>query len=156
VRSSSSGSLLASLAVGLLALQLAVAVPWALRKSAGAGLQMIHVAGETPSAKRARTYGPAYVGAIEEIRRKIPPDGAYVLLNGSPEDVGAPIWVKFDLAPRRAVYLGNVQDLGNVDRLRRRIPRAARWFVIAYGSYGRPVLVERYKFMRQFRERRGA
>jgi hypothetical protein len=144
---------LAVLAVGLLALHLSVAVPWALRKSAGAGLQMIHVAGETPSAKRSRTYGPDYVRAIAEIRRTIPPDGAYVLLNGSPEDVGAPIWVKFDLAPRRAVYLGNAKDVGSLDRFRRRIPRAARWVVIAYTSYGRPVLVERYKFLRQLRER---
>jgi hypothetical protein len=151
-----SPSPLAVLAVGLFAVHLAVAVPWALRKSAGAGLQMIRVAGETPFAKRSRTYGPAYVSAIEEIRRTIPPDGAYVLLNGSPEDVGAPIWVKFDLAPRRALYLGNAKDLRTIERFRRRIPRAARWVVIAYGSYEPPVLVERYKFMQQLRERRGA
>ena len=111
---------------------------------------------ETPRQQRARNFGPGYVQAIEQIRRTIPVDGAYLLINGhgSPEE-GGPIWVKFDLAPRRAVYLGKLEDLGNADRLRRRMPRAARWVVIARGVYDPPVLVERYRFVRQLEERTG-
>jgi hypothetical protein len=147
---------LTRLALALLALHLAVALPRALLRSAREGWGMIVHRNETPFQQRVRTFGPAYVHAIEQIRRTIPPDGAYLLINAHPDvEEGGPIWVKFDLAPRRAVYLGKLQDLGDADRLRRRVPRAARWVVIAYGAYDPPVLVERYRFMRQIRERNG-
>lgn len=147
----SSGRLVSSLALALFAAWLAVAVPWSLLKAARSGRLALRVAGETPLEMRQRTYGPVYAEAIEEIRRTIPPDGAYILINGNPEEEGGPLWVKYDLAPRRAVFLGKLHELDDVERLRKRFPRAARWVVIAHGSYGRPQLIERFRFIRQLR-----
>lgn len=150
----SSGPLVSSLALGLFAAYLAVAVPWALFKSAQSGRLALRVAGETPLEERSRTYGPDYARAIEEIRRTIPRDGAYLLVNGDPREEGGPLWVKFDLAPRRAVFLGKLNELDDIERVRKRIPRAARWVVIAYGPYRRPELIERFRFIRGLRSQR--
>ena len=155
----SSGPLVSSLALGLFVAYLAVAVPWALLKAARSVLTSSRVAGETPLEERSRSYGPAYANAIEEIRRTVPPDGAYLLVNGDPKEEGGPLWVKFDLAPRRAVFLGKLNELDDIDRVRKRIPRAARWVVIAHGPYRRPELIERFRFIRGLRrqkERPGA
>lgn len=149
-------SRLVSLALVLLAIQLTVALPRALLRSAHEGRSLIVNRKETPFQQRVRTFGSGYVEAIEQIRRTIPADGAYLLINGhGGVEEGGPIWVKFDLAPRRAVYVGKLEDLRDADRLRRRTPRAARWVVIARGAYEPPVLVERYRFMRQLEERSG-
>jgi hypothetical protein len=145
----------ASLALVLLALHLAVSIPRALRRSAQEGRNLIARRHETPYEKRVRNFGPGYAEAIEHIRRRIPPDGAYLLINTHRDfEEGGPLWVKFDLAPRRAVYLGKLDRLGSAERLRRRVPRAARWVVLAHGPYDPPVLVERYRFLRQLETRR--
>src|SRR5688572_9179565 len=92
----------ATLALALLALQLAVALPRALLRSAHEGWNLIVHRQETPFERRVRTYGAGYAQAIEEIRRTIPEDGAYLLINGhGGVEEGGPVWVKFDLAPRR-------------------------------------------------------
>ena len=146
----------ATLALALLALQLAVAVPRALLRSAREGVNLAVHWNETPYERRVRTFGPAYVQAIDRIRKTIPVDGAYVLVNAHPNvEEGAPVWVKFELAPRRAVYLGKLDKLGTAERVRRRMPRAARWVVITNGAYDPPVLVERFRFIQQFEERTG-
>ncbi|HEX3127379.1 MAG TPA: hypothetical protein VH394_08620 [Thermoanaerobaculia bacterium] len=149
-------SFLATLALALLALQLAVAVPRALLRSAREGSNLLAHWSETPYERRVRTFGPGYAQAIEKIRRTIPVDGAYALINAHPDvEEGGPVWVKFDLAPRRAVYLGKLDEVGSAERLRRRMPRAARWVVITYGAYDPPVLIERFRFIRQIEERKG-
>lgn len=148
-----SGRLFSSLALVLFLAWLAVAVPWALLKAGRSALLSLRVRGETPLQERLRTYGPAYANAIEEIRRTIPRDGAYLLVNGDPKEEGGPLWVKFDLAPRRAVFLGKLNELDDIERLRKRFPRAARWVVIAYGPYRKPQLIERFRFIRQLRQR---
>jgi hypothetical protein len=146
----------ATLALALLALQLAVALPLALARSAREGWHLIDHRNETPYDRRVRTFGPAYVEAVEKIRRTIPADGAYLLINANPDaEAGGPIWVKFDLAPRRAVYLGMLDGLGKADRVRRRSPRAARWVVITRGGTDPPILLERRVFLRQLEERTG-
>lgn len=150
----SSGPLISSLALALFAAYLAVATPWALLKAARSALLSLRVAGETPLEKRLRTYGPMYANGIERIRRTVPEDGAYLLVNGDPREEGGPLWVKFDLAPRRAVFLGKLHEIDDVDRLRKRIPRAARWVVIAYGPYRQPELIERFRFVKQIKNQR--
>lgn len=147
------GSVFATVALVLFGLFLAVAVPWAGYKSARAVWHALHQLDETPYQARSRTFGPGYTDSIAEIRRTIPPGGAYLLLNGDDRDEGGPIWVRFDLAPRRAVYLGKLKDVTTADRLRRRAPKAARWVIIARGPYHPPVLIERFRFMRQLRTR---
>lgn len=151
----SSGSLISSLALGLFVVYLAVATPWALLKAARSALLSFRVAGETPLEERLRTYGPMYSNGIEKIRRTIPENGAYLLINGDPKEEGGPLWVKFDLAPRRAVFLGKLDEIDDADRLRKRIPRAARWVVIAYGPYGQPELIERFRFVKRIQEQQG-
>lgn len=149
----SSRSILATLALGLFAVHLALSLQQAARVAAGTGVLAYRLLGEPASEERSRAYGAEYVRAIDEIRRTIPPDGAYVLITAAPEVDGAHFWVKFDLAPRRAVFLGELGSLQPVDRLRRRMPRAARWVVIAYDSYRPPVLIERFRFIQE-RQRR--
>lgn len=149
-------SLLAALALGLFALYLIASISWAALNTAKTIVLMVRVRNETPFQERSRSYSPEYAEGIEAIRRTIPRDGAYLLINGTPEELGGPFWVKFDLAPRRAVFLGDLGKLGNIDRLRRRMPRAARWVVIAYGPYGRPAVIERYKFVQGLKGRGGA
>lgn len=149
----SSGSLLASLALGLFAVYLAVALLGAAHDTGRNLALMYYTRGETPFQERARSYSPEYAEGIAAIRRTIPPDGAYLLINGTPEEKGGPFWAKFDLAPRRAVFLGELGKLDDTRSLRRRMPRAARWVVITHGPYGRPVLIERYKFVRSLQGR---
>lgn len=145
----SSRAILPTLALGLFAVFLASSIFEAARVAFGTGRLAYTFRGEPPSQERSHAYGPEYVRAIEEIRRRIPRDGAYVLVSAAPENEGAALWVKFDLAPRRAVYLGELHTLQPVDRLRKRMPRAARWVVIAYESYRPPVLMERFRFVQE-------
>lgn len=147
-------SLLATLALGLFAVFLAASLFRAAVESVQKGVLMYRLRGETPLQERSRCYGAAYTREIEAIRRTIPPGGAYILINGDSGEHGGPFWVKFDLAPRRAYYLGELDKLENVERLRGRIPRAARWVVIAYGPYRRPVLMERHELVQGSKKRR--
>jgi len=144
---------LARLALGVFAVYLAVSISRAAIETAKNGILLYTLRGETPFQERARCYGPVYTHEIEKIRQTIPRDGAYILINGDPLEQGGPLWIKFDLAPRRAVYVGELDKLERVERLKKRMPRAARWVVIAYGPYRRPVLIERYKFVQEREER---
>lgn len=147
---------LAWLALALLAVHLGVTLPRALRRSVLEIRNLVEVRHQTPFEKRARNFTPGYVQAIERIRREIPPDGAYLLINAHPDfEEGGPLWIKFDLAPRRAVYLGKLDEIGNARRLRRRMPRAARWVILARGPYEPPVLIERHRFLRELEARTG-
>lgn len=147
------GSLFSSLALLLLAVHLAVSLAWTSGRSFHRVSHGFANLGESAREKRVRAFGPGYVDAIETIRRTLPRDAAYVLINGDPEDEGGPLWVKFDLAPRRAVFLGRLRDDEDGSRLRKRMPRAARWVVIAYGEDRPPLLLERHEFVRRLRER---
>ena len=151
-----SRSVLPTLALGLFAVHLALSMSRAAVDTARSGLLLLEARGETPYEERLRAYGSEYIRAIEEIRRTIPEDGAYILISGVSEAEGAPYWVKYDLAPRRAVYLGELRSLQPVNRLRKRLPRAARWVVIAYDSYRPPVLIERFKFIQERKRREDA
>lgn len=149
----SSNSILSTLALALFAVYLAYSVFEAMRSSVWTVCLLYDLRGQSTAEERALVYGAEYVRAIAEIRRKIPRDGAYVLISAVPENEGAPLWVKFELAPRRAVYLGELASLQPVERLRNRVPRAARWVVIAYGGYRPPVLIERFRFMQEWKRR---
>lgn len=142
-----------ALALGLFASFLAVALPAALERSEELVEQAIEHSGETVIEKRSRVWGALYTQRIEEIRRLIPPEEPYVLVNGDAVDHGAPIWVRFDLAPRRAVLLQR-RALHPPRLARRRIPGAARWVVVAYQER-LPELIETSRFLRHLeREKR--
>ncbi len=96
-------------------------------------MSFVH-AGESPLAERSREMGAPYAREIEEIRRIIPSDGAYALVDGDGAELGGAVWVRFDLEPRRAVLLGLRKDLPRSADLRRRIPPEAQWVVVAYAE----------------------
>jgi hypothetical protein len=53
--------------------------------------------------------GQDYVAAIRRIRAELPEDSEYLLLGGTQE--GADVFVRFDLAPRRAIFGGAIADI---------------------------------------------
>lgn len=112
--------------------------------------QAVALMGEDGAAARRRVQGADYMDAIEQIRRTIPRDGEYLLVDGGEERQAASVWVRFDLAPRRARFLGALRALPEPDLLAARMPPSSRWVVIAF--YGRPpVLIDRETFLLQMR-----
>ena len=143
-------SLPATFALALFGLLLAVSLAW----STGRAVRRIYwahlYAGETPLEERSRQFDPQYALAVEEIRRTIPPHGVYALVDADPVEEGSVLWVRFDLAPRRAVLLGFLHDLKNPRIVRERLIREVRWVIVA--SVRRPpVLYERRAFLRELR-----
>jgi hypothetical protein len=134
--------------LALMAVHVGLAGSLALARSARHLLQAVHEIGEDPASVRRRVFGAGYVAAIEEIRRAIPPDGAYLLVDGQEREEGALYWVRFDLAPRRAHLLGRLEDLPSAADLRRRRMRDARFVVISYGRGRPPRLLRRSELIR--------
>jgi hypothetical protein len=131
---------------------LTVSLPDALERPDDFIEQAIDRSGETRIEERSRSWGEHYTQRIEQIRRVIPPDGVYILVNGDRIDRGAPIWVRFDLAPRRAVLLTR-RHLNRPRVVWRKVPGVARWVVVA--AEGRlPELIEKSRFLRHLKERR--
>lgn len=140
--------LLSRVALVVLAVHLAVAVPFALARSARRLLAAARHLDETPREARQRAFGAAYVAAIEEARRAIPEDGVYLLVDAQEQEEGAPFWVRFDLTPRRALFLGKLSELPPPPELRRRLPARARVVVLATGGRRAPAVLDRASFLR--------
>ena len=149
----SSRSLVSWFALALFGLFLLVSLPLALGRSVRRIERAFRYRGESALEERSRVFGAAYARAIEQIRRVIPPDGVYAMVNGDAVDHGGPIWVRFDLAPRRAVLLGRASQLRDAQAVRRKIPGAAHWIVVAYAEKP-PEIVERSRFLRYLEARR--
>ena len=145
-------SLPAALALLLFGLFLAVAVPLTAWRAAQTLAGALRAAGESPLEQRRHLFGPAYADGIEAIRRAIPPDGAYLLVNGATADEGARLWVRFDLAPRRPVFAGGLRGLRNPRRQQERIPADLAWVVVARGRGGAPELMDRQQFLARLRQ----
>lgn len=138
----------ARLALGLFALYLGVTVPWALATAVtrlGEGVP--HLGEDTATARR-RVFGDAYAEAIEGIRRALPPGAIYVLINADKEDDGFPLWVRYDLAPHRAIYLGRLANLP--PNVRRAFPRGAQAVILTFGGQEPPRLIDRQDFLTWF------
>ena len=147
------GSILSLLALALFTAFLAVSLPPALSRSVDFIKLARRLRDEPVLDQRVRVWGASYTMAIEQIRRIIPRDAAYVIVEGEPSPAGAPLWVRFDLAPRRAIFLGQMARLGSPQRARRRIPRIATWVVVAHDSRA-PELMTRSRFLHLLEERR--
>jgi hypothetical protein len=125
-------------AAGLVALAayLAFGVPTALVASwtrAGASRT---AARDGAEAALVRFRGPEYAAAIARIREALPEDAEYLILE-SP----AQMMVRFDLAPRRAVFGGNAKNLAaNVTPAL--LPWLPKWTVIPSVDPPGPRLVE--------------
>lgn len=109
--------------------------------------QAAALAGEDTSAIRRRLLGSRYLRAIEQLRRAIPRDGEYLLVGGGTEKHGGALWVRFELAPRRARFLGRWTELPVGRDLRRTLPPGPRWVVIAFSEPRPPILMDRQGFL---------
>jgi hypothetical protein len=138
----------ARLALGLFALYLGIAVPWALATAASRIGEGVPHLGEDPATARRRVFGAPYAEAIQGIRRALPPGSIYVLINADPEDDGFPLWVRNDLAPHRAIYLGRLSELP--PNVRRAFPRGRQPVVLTYSYKEPPRLVDRKEFLDWF------
>ena len=141
------GARAATFALALFGLLLAVSLFW----STGRAVRRIYwahlYAGETPLEERYRHFGPQYALALEEMRRVIPPHGVYALVDADKAEEGSVLWVRFDLMPRRAIYLGHLHEL-NRRQARQRMIQEARWVIVA-SVRKPPVLYERQEFLRK-------
>jgi hypothetical protein len=109
--------------------------------------QAASMLGEDSHQARRRFLGPAYVAAVDEVRRAILPGGEYLLVDGGTERQGAALFLRYELAPRRARFAGRLTEVRDPSRWAARLPHGPRWVVVAYP--GRPaVLVDRADFPR--------
>lgn len=140
------GSLPARTALVLFALLLAVSLVWSTGRAARRLYWGWLYAGESGLAERSRLLGPEYAHKIEELRRTIPEDAIYALVDADPHEMGSVIWVRYYLAPRKAILLGFLHDLRTPQDVRKRMIREARWVIVA--SFDRPpVLYRRHEFI---------
>jgi hypothetical protein len=110
--------------------------------------------GEDARGARARLLGAATVRALDSIRQAIPANGEYLLVDGGEELQAEAYWVRFELAPRRAVFAGRLSEMERAPRPAREIPSAARWVVVAYPG-GAPRLLSRQELVDRLEARRG-
>ena len=139
-------------AAGLLGLFLAVAVPSALLHASREVVAAAR-AHESLDQARARVYGEAYTRAIDQIRSELPAGDSYLLVEAGSRESGGAYWVRYDLAPRRAVYLGRLEELTSGDRLRRRLTVNLRHVVVTFAKGKPPHLFERYRFLQELDRR---
>ena len=91
--------------LAVLGLFLGLNAPAALMKSLRRIKQGWELRYETLDESRKRLFGSEYVESVNALRRSIPPDGEYLLVRGPRAEEEAALWVRYDLAPRRALLL---------------------------------------------------
>jgi len=146
-------SFLRAFALGLFLLFLATAVPPAVLQSGGRVLWAILRAREGPLEARQRFLGKPWTQAIDEIRREIPRDGEYLLVCGqASEDT---YWVRFELAPRRALFPGCWSRLPRNAAWLRNPAAVPPWVVVAFEEPRPPILLTREGFLRRLDRAQG-
>jgi hypothetical protein len=98
------------------------------------------------SARRA-ALGDAWVDAIGALRQAIPRDGEYFLVNADSRRADAPLWVRFELAPRRARFLGSLAEVAADEDREARLVGPGRWVVVALPEPQAPRLLTREQFL---------
>ncbi|HVR07377.1 MAG TPA: hypothetical protein VMW75_04970 [Thermoanaerobaculia bacterium] len=146
------GRVPAMAAAGLLGLYLAVAVPKGLWRAGGEVADAVDDH-ESPDQARRRLFGDSYTDAIDEIRRALPAGEGYLMVEGGSGMLGGTYWVRYDLAPRRAVYLGRLNELTSAQQVRRRLVANLRHVVVAFGSHKPPRLYDRFRFLQEIDRR---
>jgi hypothetical protein len=130
---------LALVAVATVGVYLAVAVPWALHDAVLRVRVALGTAGMPVKDLRSAAFGPAYVSALERIRRFIGRDEPYLVDETNAE--GSIFWVRYDLLPRRAIA-GRTRSplsLSGRDCWEAQV----RWQVVGMGKQRPPLLIER-------------
>lgn len=125
-------------AAGLLALlaYLAVAVPSALLATWARVRDVPEASRDDARAALARFRVPEYAASIDRIRETLPENAEYLILENDAARI-----VRFDLAPRRAVFGGNARDL-RTNVTRETLASLPRWTVIPSVVAPGPYLVE--------------
>jgi len=140
------------LALGLITLFVVASLPAAATHSFR---RLIHalasgLRGESSEAAVRRIQGSAYVDAIRGIARIVPRDGAYFLVDAGPFRRGAAYWARFDLAPRKALFLGRPDDPADRAALAGRLAVAPDLPVVAArGDREPPILLDARSFRRE-------
>jgi hypothetical protein len=143
------------LALTLFAAFLVVAVPQAVMRAAGMLNLAQYARGESAEAGRIRLEGEPYVRGIDAIRAAVPADEPYLLVEGGRLTDGDTYWVRYDLAPRRAILLGRLADMAGAGPAIRRLGSRLRHVVVAYGHGAPPRLYDRFEFVEEL-DRRAA
>jgi hypothetical protein len=145
----------AAVGLGALALFLAAAVPVSLRTAASLTGWAQERRRLDAAGARSAVFGEAYVRGIEKIRRLIPEDAAYYLVTAGPQETGPMCWVRYELAPRRAIFLGT---LGRLKRRQLRLLRSrpVDWVVISGGAATPPRLLPRQELVDSLVRRLGS
>jgi len=142
------GSVFRAVALALLAAALLAALPLTATRVARRLSEVVSLAGEDARSAHVRVLGASAAAALDVIRQAIPEDGEYLLVDGGEELQGATYWVRFELAPRRARYVGRLSEMAGPARRPWRLPAGPRWVVVAFPR--RPaVLLDRGDFLRE-------
>jgi hypothetical protein len=141
---------LATVVLVVLVIASVVSVPRMLYQAAWRLASGLKHFSEEPLVARRRVFGARYADAVERIAKAIPKDGEYLLADRSHEP-GQPNWIRYDLAPRRARYLGRVSG----ERLvvaKEGLPKSRPPFVvISVDSEQAPELIESDQFFKTTR-----
>jgi len=73
---------------------------------------------------RGRILGKPYVQSLAAIRHLIPDGEGYFLVDAGPPGEASPLWVRYELAPRKAVLLGSLAEA------RRRLGRRTAFWLL--------------------------
>ena len=142
---SRAGALFRVSILALFALALLVAIPQAWRNARVRIVLAASRLGEDSRQARRRALGARWVDAEEGIRRAVPPDGEYLLVDGGEERQGATLFLRYQLAPRRARFAGRLSEVAEPSQWAASVasfPAGPRWVVVAYPRRP-PVLVDR-------------
>ncbi len=126
-------------ALGLAALYVAAALPLALVRAEAHVALALREAGEPDGAALARVEGAAFADAIAAIRRTVPEDEPYLIVAENAPEEGDENWVRYELAPRRAILVRGRPRSARA--LRQRVPAGVRWVVVTRGKGAPPSLV---------------
>jgi hypothetical protein len=130
------GWALNGVALALVAVYLASALPVA----AGIARFMLRLparaARESLPEARARLFGADYTAGVDALRRALPPAQPYILVAGDALRDGGAFWVRYDLAPRPPLFLGQLDTLTDAAGLRRALGADLRRLpvVVAYAT----------------------
>ena len=155
------GSVLRAMALVLLAVSLLAALPLTALRVGRRIFEVAQLAGEDARSAHMRILGAAAADVLDSIRRTIPPNGDYLLLDGGAEWQGATYWVRFELSPRRARFVGRLSEMSGQSQPLRQLrqalsqPGGPSWVVVAF-PHDPAVLLDRGELLRRLDANHGS
>ncbi len=116
------------------------ALPGAVDTAASRFVAASAARGDDARAALVRMRGAPYADGLDRIRAALPEDAEYLLVENE-ADPGTDIIVRFDLAPRRAIFGGKLRDFSKATS-REDLGRLPRWAVVPAIAAPGPRLVE--------------